>query len=111
MTDFNVSVSPKAVEQIKFQLNKRNTPNSYIRLGIKGGGCSGYSYVIQFEDDTPGNRDLVFVVDGISVVVDNKSILYLNGCTLDWEQTLMNRGFKFINPNERAKCGCGHSFT
>lgn len=109
--NYQVTVSPAAVEQIKLQLQKRDTPNSFLRLGLKGGGCSGFSYVIQFEDSKPGEKDYTFQTGGISLVVDKKSLIYLNGCTLDWEQTLIYRGFKFINPNEKSKCGCGHSFS
>lgn len=106
-----VFVSSIAAEQVKKQLEKRKTPNSHLRLGIRGGGCSGFSYVLQFEDKEPSKKDLLFEVEGIKVLIDNKSILYLNKCTLDWESTLMYKGFKFINPNELSKCGCGHSFT
>lgn len=109
--NYQVFVSAIAAEQVKAQLSKRGTPEAYLRLGIKGGGCSGFSYVLQFEDTDPKARDLVFEVEGVHLVVDSKSILYLNGCTLDWEKTLMHQGFKFVNPNEKSKCGCGHSFT
>ena len=109
--NYQVIISSTAAEQIKNQLNKRGTPEAYLRLGIKGGGCSGFSYVLQFEDSAPRERDIVFQTEGVNVVVDKKSIVYLNGCTLDWEKTLMQQGFKFVNPNEKSKCGCGHSFT
>jgi len=106
-----VFVSAIAAEQIKKQLTKRGTPEAYLRLGIRGGGCSGFSYVLQFEDNPPKAKDILFEVEGVRVIVDSKSILYLNGTTLDWESTMMNRGFKFCNPNEKSSCGCGHSFT
>lgn len=106
-----VFVSATAAEQIKKQLTKRGTPEAYLRLGIRGGGCSGFSYVLQFEDNPPKEKDILFEVEGVRVIVDSKSILYLNGATLDWESTMMNRGFKFLNPNEKSSCGCGHSFT
>jgi len=106
-----VFVSPIAAEQIKIQLEKRGTPNAYLRLGIKGGGCSGFSYVLQFEDELPREKDFVFEEHDIKVVVDKKSLVYLNGSTLDWEKTLLKQGFKFNNPNEKSSCGCGHSFT
>lgn len=108
---YKIQVSPDAVIQIKNQLEKRGTPNSSIRLGIKGSGCHGFSYVLQYEDDPPRKKDLLFDIDGIKVVVDIKSILYLNNSILDWEKTLMYQGFKFKNPNEASKCGCGTSFT
>lgn len=106
-----ISISFAAAEQVKLQLEKRATPESYIRLGIKGGGCSGFSYVLRFEDDSPKDRDVVFEQHGVKIVVDKKSLVYLNGATLDWEKTLLKQGFKFVNPNEKASCGCGHSFT
>lgn len=106
-----IEVSPKAVEAIRRQLQKRGTPDAALRVGIRGGGCSGFSYVIEFHDGEPHARDRVFDLNGVRVVVDPKSLLYLNGATLDWEQTLMRQGFKFINPHEKTNCGCGHSFT
>lgn len=107
---YQVFVSPEAAKQAKKMLANRGTPTALIRLGVKGGGCSGFSYVIQFEN-LPESRDLHFEIDGVHILVDRKSILYLNGCTLDWEKSLMLQGFKILNPNEKSKCGCGHSFT
>jgi iron-sulfur cluster assembly protein len=114
--DASVSVSPKAVDAIARQLKKRGTADASLRLGIRGGGCSGFTYVIEFEDSVPHPRDRVLeyqASDGtvVRVVVDPKSLLYLNGTVLEWEQTLMRQGFKFANPNEKSGCGCGHSFT
>jgi iron-sulfur cluster assembly protein len=111
-----IAVDPKAVEAIKRQMQKRGTMEASLRLGIRGGGCSGFSYVIEFHDGPPRARDHVLdytAEDGtkVRVVVDPKSLLYLNGTVLDWEQTLMRQGFKFVNPNEKTSCGCGHSFT
>jgi iron-sulfur cluster assembly protein len=113
----SVSVTPQAVEAIARQLKKRGTgADAALRLGIRGGGCSGFSYVIEFHDGAPHARDRVFdyvAMDGtpVRVVVDPKSLLYLNGTVLEWEQTLMHQGFKFANPNEKTGCGCGHSFS
>jgi iron-sulfur cluster assembly protein len=106
-----IAVTPLAAEQIKLQLQRRGTPDNYLRIGIKGAGCHGYSYVIKFEDTSPKETDKVFSYHDINVVVDPKSLLYLNGCTLDWEQSLLKRGFKFLNPNEKSSCGCGKSFA
>lgn len=108
---YNISISPNAAEQVKERLVKRGTPDSYLRLGVKGGSCSGFSYVIQIEDNPPRDKDLLFEIEGVKLVIDKKSILYLNGSILDWEKTLMHQGFKFNNPNEKATCGCGTSFT
>lgn len=106
-----VFVSEQAVVFAKQKLEQRGTPNASVRLGIRGGGCSGFSYVIQFEDEAPRERDYVFEFGGIRFLVDKKSLIYLAGSTLDYEKTLMFQGFKFRNPNEAASCGCGHSFT
>ena len=111
-----VSVTPQAVDAIARQVKKRGTPEAALRLGIRGGGCSGFSYVIEFHDGAAHARDRVLdytASDGtpVRVVVDPKSLLYLNGTVLEWEQTLMRQGFKFANPNEKSGCGCGHSFS
>ena len=112
----SITVSPRAVEVIKKQIAKRGQPNTALRLGIRGGGCSGFSYVIEFHDGPPRAKDNVYdyvAEDGtpVRVVVDKKSLVFLNGTMLDWEQTVMQQGFKFVNPNEKTSCGCGHSFT
>jgi iron-sulfur cluster assembly protein len=112
----SIDVSPKAVEAIARQLKKRGTPEASLRVGLRGGGCSGFTYVIEFHDGPPKARDQVLdfkAEDGsrVRVVVDPKSLLYLSGSLLDWEQTLMKQGFKFVNPHEKAGCGCGHSFN
>ena len=112
----SLTVTPRAVEMIKKQIAKRGKANTALRLGIRGGGCSGFSYVIEFHDGEPRAKDNVYdyvAEDGtpVRVVVDKKSLVFLNGTTLDWEQTIMQQGFKFVNPNEKTSCGCGHSFT
>lgn len=106
-----VDVSKVAVIEIKRQLENRGTPKSSFRMGIKGGGCSGFSYHLSFEDNSPCEKDLVFNFDGLQVIVDKKSIVYLNDTTLDWEDTLMRKGFLFKNPNVKTSCGCGSSFS
>ncbi|HVY49407.1 MAG TPA: iron-sulfur cluster assembly accessory protein [Minicystis sp.] len=111
-----LAVTAAAVDAIRAQLAKRGTPDAAIRVGIRGGGCSGFSYVIEFDDAEPRSGDLVleFEEDGkakVRVFCDKKSILYLGGSVLDWEKTLMFQGFKFKNPHEATRCGCGHSFT
>lgn len=111
-----VSISDAAVEAIARQIKKRQTPEASLRLGIRGGGCSGFSYVIEFHDGPPRARDRVFdrvAADGtkVRVLVDPKSLVYLAGARLEWEQTLMQQGFKFVNPNEKSGCGCGSSFS
>jgi len=112
----SLGVSDKAVDAIRAALAKRGTPDAALRVGIKGGGCSGFSYVIEFADDPPRQGDLVLVFESegkatVRVFCDKKSIIYLGGSILDYEKTLMYQGFKFKNPHEASKCGCGHSFT
>lgn len=109
--ELSITVSEGAAKAIRRQLDKRGTPESSLRVGIRGGGCSGFSYVIEFHDGPPRPKDRVFDAFGVRVVVDPKSLIYLAGTTLEWEQTLMQQGFKFVNPNEKTSCGCGHSFT
>ena len=106
-----ITLTPAAIKGAKAALTKRGTPEAAVRLGIKGGGCSGFSYVIEFEDSAPRDRDRVFEFDGVKVVIDKKSLIYLAGSVLDFEQTLMRQGFKFLNPNVGSSCGCGTSFT
>jgi len=111
-----IAITQAAVDAVGAQIAKRNVPGTALRVGIRGGGCSGFSYVIEFHDGDPRARDVVYDLkstDGsdVRIVVDKKSLLYLNGATFDWEKTLMRQGFKFVNPNEKASCGCGTSFT
>jgi iron-sulfur cluster assembly protein len=111
-----LGVSTQAVEAIRRQVQKRGTPDAAIRVGVRGGGCSGFSYVIEYDDKPPRAGDMVleFADEGqptVRVYCDKKSILYLQNSVLDWEKTLMYTGFKFKNPQEASRCGCGHSFT
>jgi iron-sulfur cluster assembly protein len=111
-----ISIGQSAVDVIAKQMAKRGTPEASLRVGIRGGGCSGFSYVIEYHDGAPHERDKVLdcvASDGtaVRVLVDPKSLLYLNGSELVWEQSLMRSGFKFTNPNEKSSCGCGSSFT
>jgi iron-sulfur cluster assembly protein len=111
-----IAVSPLAVEAIRGHLAKRGTPDAALRIGIRGGGCSGFSYSIEFDDDKPRSGDLVLEYDEegkakVRVFCDKKSVIYLGGSVLDFEKTLMFQGFKFKNPQEATRCGCGHSFT
>lgn len=107
----SITVTPAAVDAIRRQIQKRGRPETSLRLGIRGGGCSGFSYVVEFHDGPPRPKDNVFDYGDVRVLVDPKSLLYLNGSTLDWENLLVRQGFKFLNPNEKSNCGCGHSFT
>ena len=105
-----ITLTPKAVEMAKQKVADLDTPVEGLRLGVKGGGCSGYYYVYDFAKKIRPNKDLVFDFDGLKVVVDNRSVEFLKGAVLDWEQSLMSYGFKWKNPNASGDCGCGESF-
>jgi iron-sulfur cluster assembly protein len=106
-----VIITAEAVKYAKKRLAARGTPDAAVRIGVRGGGCSGFNYVIEFSDDPPRAKDTVCDFDGVKFYVDKKSLIYLAGSTLDYEHTLMFQGFRFKNPQEASRCGCGHSFT
>jgi iron-sulfur cluster assembly protein len=104
-----IQVTPKAISKIKQTFAKEGVTGG-LRLGVLGGGCSGLSY--QFKFDTKQRpTDQVFDYDGVKVFVDPKSLLYLNGMVLDYQESLMQSGFVFDNPNAKKACGCGTSFS
>jgi Iron-sulfur cluster assembly accessory protein len=104
-----IQVTPKAVEKIRAAFQKEGVQGG-LRLGVLGGGCSGLSYLFRFEPK-PRPTDKVFEFDGIQVYIDPKSMLYLDGMTLDYRESLMYSGFAFDNPNAKKSCGCGSSFS
>ena len=105
-----IEISEKAAVRIRTLLAEKGTPAGGLRLGVKGGGCSGLSYHIDWAAE-PSRHDQVFERDGARVFVDPKSAVFLSGTTVDWQQTLMQTGFVFRNPNVKSACGCGESFT
>ena len=106
-----ITVTERALKEVNRIVTEQNLGDTTVlRLGVKGGGCSGFSYTLGF-DDKAGEMDQTFEVDGVTVVCDPKSFLYLNGTELDFEESLMGRGFKFGNPNASKSCGCGESFS
>ena len=104
-----VLVTPKAVQKIR-EAFAREGVSGGLRLGVLGGGCSGLSYQFKFAPE-PRPRDHVFEFDGVKVFVDPKSMLFLDGMTLDWQDSLMQSGFVFQNPHATKSCGCGTSFS
>jgi iron-sulfur cluster assembly protein len=108
----DLQVTPSAITRIRAILAKESISpeEGGLRLGVKGGGCSGLSYAIGF-DAHPRERDRIFTFDGVRVFIDPKSFVYLHGMTLDYEETLLRQGFNFINPNSTKSCGCGSSFS
>lgn len=99
-----------AVKRLQFLLEQRQTPEAGLRLAVKGGGCSGLQYAMEWAEK-PRERDKIFERDGVRVFVDPKSYLYLMGTELVYEETMMASGFKLQNPNVKSACGCGESFT
>jgi len=105
-----IEVTEKALGRIRQVFVKQGVQGGGLRLGVQGGGCSGLSYLIRFEPkERPSDR--VFDFDGVKVFVDPKSLIYLDGMTLDYKESLMQSGFVFDNPNAKKSCGCGTSFT
>jgi iron-sulfur cluster assembly protein len=105
-----IEISEKAAARIRKLSEERQSPGGGLRLGVKGGGCSGLSYFVDWADQ-PAKLDQVIERDGARVFVDPKSALFLAGTVIDWQQTLMQTGFVFRNPNVKSACGCGESFT
>jgi len=105
-------VTEAAVKKIRAAMAKEgiSPEEGGLRLGVLGGGCSGLSYQFKF-DTKPRPTDKIFEFDGVRIVVDPKSLLYLHGMTLDYKESLMQSGFVFENPNAQKSCGCGTSFS
>ena len=103
-----IVITANAAKEIRRQAAKRGTPEAFIRVGIRGGGCTGFSYVFEWEEE-PKTTDKVFSENDVKLVVDPKSYLYLRGTELDFVTSLMGHGFKFNNPNVKGACGCGES--
>lgn len=104
-----IQISDSAQEKIKEMLAAEETPNLFLRLGVKSGGCSGFSYGMGFDDEQAEN-DKEISVSGLKVVVDEESSKYLNGVEIDYKESAMGGGFTIENPNATATCGCGSSF-
>ncbi len=107
-----ILVTDKALAKIRSAMAKEgiSPEQGGLRLGVQGGGCSGLSYNVRF-DTQPRERDRIFQFGGVRVFVDPKSFIYLHGMTLDYQETLMQQGFVFVNPQATKSCGCGTSFS
>jgi iron-sulfur cluster assembly accessory protein len=105
-----VNMTPTAVAKVKEIMAQQNPVPAGLRVGVVGGGCSGFSYSMSFENGA-GMMDKVVDVEGLKVFVDATSMMYLNGCVVDYVETLEGAGFKFENPNVKSTCGCGSSFS
>jgi iron-sulfur cluster assembly protein len=106
-----IQVTEKAVQAIKSAAGKRAAPAKGLRVGIRGGGCTGFSYLFEWSDvdARPEDRVLAFDGDQVKVFIDPKSFAFLDGSTLDFASTLMASGFKWVNPNVKSTCSCGES--
>ena len=104
-----ITISDTAASEIKKQAVKRGKPESALRVGIRGGGCTGFSYLFEWADEPAKTHDKVFEKDGVRLFVDPKSFVYLDGTSLDFVTSIMGHGFKFNNPNVKGACGCGES--
>ncbi len=105
-----LALTEKATTQVKKLISEQKLENVFLRMGVKGGGCSGLSYSLEFDTEL-GKHDKKFDLDGVQVVCDTKSYLYLNGTTLDYVTEGLTGGFTFVNPQAKSTCGCGTSFS
>ena len=106
-----ISLSPTAAKEIKSIVKEQGlTETVALRVGVKGGGCSGFSYVLDLTE-APAENDEIMESNGIKIFSDRKSYLYLNGTEIDFKDEIMGRGFVFKNPNATHSCGCGSSFS
>ena len=105
-----VNLTESAVKEIKRLINEEGFDNEkYLRIGVKGGGCSGMTYILDF--DHKKENDEIFEINGVTCIIDKSHGIYLSGMEVNWEGGLNSRGFTFKNPNATATCGCGTSFA
>jgi iron-sulfur cluster assembly protein len=105
-----ITLTENALNEINRLKTNQHLEEHYLRVGVQGGGCSGLMYNMRFDKEV-GPYDKVFDVDGVKIIVDIKSALYLKGTTLDFSSDLTGGGFKFVNPSANRSCGCGASFS
>jgi len=105
-----IHMTPVAVAKVKEIMDQQNPRPAALRVAVVGGGCSGFQYHMAF-DNNQNSTDNVVEVDGLKVLVDQMSLMYLNGVEIDYIETLEGAGFKFNNPNVKSTCGCGSSFS
>ncbi|HTV65603.1 MAG TPA: iron-sulfur cluster assembly accessory protein [Bryocella sp.] len=105
-----LNFTPNAIAKVKEIMAQQNPVPAGLRVGVTGGGCSGFQYAMSFENGA-GMMDKTFDFDGLKVFVDGTSLMYLKGVSVDYLETLEGAGFKFDNPNVKSTCGCGSSFN
>jgi iron-sulfur cluster assembly protein len=108
-----ILLSETAAREIKSIIEQQQLPaeTTKLRVGVKGGGCSGFSYMLDLTEETKSDGDEEMDSQGVKILCDMKSYLYLNGTEIDFKDEVMGRGFVFKNPNATSSCGCGSSFT
>ena len=108
-----ITLSETAAKEIKHIITEQNLPaaETKLRVGVKGGGCSGFSYMLDLTEEPKGEMDEEIDSNGVKILCDMKSYLYLNGVEIDFKDEVMGRGFVFKNPNATSSCGCGSSFS
>ena len=108
-----ITLSESAAREIKTIIDQQSLPaeQTRLRVGVKGGGCSGFSYMLDLTEEPKGEMDEEIESQGVKILCDMKSYLYLNGVEIDFKDEIMGRGFVFKNPNATSSCGCGSSFS
>ena len=106
-----VQVTERAAKEIQRVTSEHGLTEAWVRIGAKGGGCSGFTYVLDFDQQGPTEFDLTFEQHGVRVVIDKKSEFFMGGTILDFNDGLLDRGFVFKNPLATGTCGCGTSFS
>jgi iron-sulfur cluster assembly protein len=108
-----ILLTEKAAAEVKEIIKGQNLPEdkTRLRVGVKGGGCSGFSYMLDLVEDEPTEQDEQLESNGVKILIDMKSYLYLNGTEIDFRDEVMGKGFVFENPNATSSCGCGSSFS
>jgi iron-sulfur cluster assembly accessory protein len=106
-----IQLSPVAVTKVKEILEQQQPSPAGLRVAVVGGGCSGFSYHMAFENAVNEASDNVYEFDGLKVMIDQMSEMYLDGVSIDYIESIEGSGFKFNNPNVKSTCGCGSSFT
>ncbi len=111
--DSDILLSEAAARSITeiIQQQELDAGKVYLRVGVKGGGCSGFTYTLDLVEEEPGENDETLEHRGIRILIDSKSLLYLSGTEIDYKDEMMGSGFVFKNPNATSSCGCGSSFT
>ena len=106
-----ITLTQKAIERVAFLLDQRGKPSAGIRVGVKSGGCSGLSYLIEYADEIKKTDEIIECDRGVKVLIDSKALMYLINTQMDFVEEQFKSGFVFVNPNETARCGCGESFA